>query len=106
MRDATTPLNETARSIFTDLGYTVTEDGPELLAERKWRTVRVTTDDPDDAPEHGSLRCFVADEERAHDVCQTLLDTKPDYDWAVLGVDNTGEYEVYHPEVSLELPVR
>ncbi|MFB6170752.1 MAG: hypothetical protein ABEJ06_06345 [Haloarculaceae archaeon] len=101
MRDATTPLDETARSIFTDLGYTVTENGSELLAERKWRTVRVTTADPCDAPEHGALRCFVAEEERAHDVCEELLETKPDYDWAVLGVDDAGEYEVYHPDADV-----
>ena len=34
-----TPLAEEARSIFTDLGYTVSGSGREFSAERKWRVV-------------------------------------------------------------------
>ena len=85
-----------ARRIFTDLGYDVTEAGEELRAERKWRTVHVTTDDPDAAPSHGNLRCFVARAQRAAEVRDRLLAVEPDYDWAVVSVAED-DYRVLHP---------
>jgi hypothetical protein len=96
MGAVSTSLVEEARTIFSDLGYEVTEDGDELRAERKWRTVHVTTVDPDDAATHGRLRCFVARGDRANTVRERLLSTEPDYDWAVMRVDE-GEYQVLHP---------
>ncbi|MUV87095.1 hypothetical protein GJ631_11070 [Natronomonas sp. CBA1123] len=96
MGAVSTSLVEEARTIFSDLGYEVTEDGDELRAERKWRTVHVTTDDPDDAATHGRLRCFVARGDQANTVRERLLSTEPDYDWAVMRVDD-GEYQVLHP---------
>lgn len=96
MGAVSTSLIEEARSIFTDLGYDVTEAGNELRAERKWRTVHVTAADPSEAASHGSLRCFVARAERAGDVRERLLDTEPSYDWAVISVDED-DYRVLHP---------
>lgn len=96
MGAVTTPLVDEARSIFADLGYEVTRDGEELRAERKWRVVRVTTADPADAPESGNFRCFVAEADRAEGVRDELVRTQPDYDWAVIAVED-GDYEVLHP---------
>jgi len=96
MGAVSTSLVEEARSIFSDLGYDVTTDGDELRAERKWRTVHVTTQDPDSAASHGNLRCFVTRAEGAADVRQRLLAIEPDYDWAVVSVDED-DYRVLHP---------
>jgi len=100
MGTVTTSLREEARSIFRELGYTVSEDGSELRAERKWRVVHVTTADPESAPTRGDLRCFVTHEERAPEVRRQLRADRPDYDWAVVAVDDGGEYEVLHPDAA------
>ncbi len=100
MGAVSTSLVEEARTIFTELGYEVTEEGTELRAERKWRTVHVTTADPEDAGSHGGLRCFVARDDEATDVRERLLEAEPDYDWAVLGVDDDG-YRVLHPSADV-----
>jgi hypothetical protein len=85
-----------ARRIFSDLGYDVTEEGEELRAERKWQTVHVTSVYPETAASHGNLRCFVACAERATEVRERLLDVEPDYDWAVISIDED-DYRVLHP---------
>ena len=100
MGAVSTSLDEEARTIFTDLGYEVTEDGEELRAERKWRTVHVTTADPEEAATHGRLRCFVASEDRASDVQDRLLALEPDYDWAVISVSGE-DYRVLHPSADV-----
>lgn len=97
MGAVTTQLAAAAESIFRDLGYDVESSGSELEATRKWRTVYVTTDDPAEAPEHGRLRCFVADEDRAEAVREELLRTDRPYDWAVVAVAEDG-YDVLHPD--------
>lgn len=99
-----TPLLEEARSIFSELGYTVSTVGTELRAERKWRVVYVTTSDPSDAPDRGDLRCFVAPENRAASLCEELLAHAPEYDWAVMGLVDSGGYQVYHPGMSEGFP--
>ena len=100
MRAVTRPLDEQARSIFADLGYDVHTRGSELLAERKWRMVHVTTFAEDDEPPvDGNYRCFVAWNDDVDAVARRLRREDPDYEWAVLGVDDDGEYEVaYRPE--------
>lgn len=106
MGTVTTTPSEEARSIFTELGYTVSGSGCELRAERKWRVVRVTAaDEATELPESGELRCFVAWMDAAHDLRDRLIDAKPDYDWAVIGVDSTGEYDVLHPSLGPSLLV-
>lgn len=92
-----TPLLDEARTIFSDLGYEVEKAGEELRAERKWRTVFVTTADPEEAPTHGRLRCFVAEESRAPEVRDRLVSLAPDYDWAVVAVDSS-DYRILHPD--------
>lgn len=95
MRAVTKPLDEQARSIFADLGYTVTDGGSELLAERKWRVVHVTTfESDDDPPEAGEYRCFVAWRDDVDAVERRLERENPDYEWAVIGVQEDGDYEV------------
>jgi hypothetical protein len=92
-----TPLLDEARTIFSELGYEVEKEGDELRAERKWRTVFVTTADPAEAPTHGRLRCFVAESERATEVRDRLVSLAPDYDWAVVAVES-GDYRILHPD--------
>lgn len=101
MGAVSTSLEETARTVFRDLGYELTADGDELRAERKWRTVYVTTDDPEDANTHGRLRCFVSRANRAPEVRDRLLALEPDYDWAVVSVDEEGTYRVMHPSADV-----
>lgn len=103
MGAVSTPLIEDARALFRDLGYEVTETDDELRAERKWRTVYVTADDPADANTHGRLRCFVARSDRAPKVRDRLLDLEPDYDWAVITIDEDSS-NVLHPSADI-LPV-
>lgn len=104
MAVVSTPLVEDARSIFTALGYDVTESGDELRADRKWRTVYVTDANPDAVSEAVDLRCFVAREDRAERLRDRLLAAAPDYDWAVMAVNGPDDYEVLHPEESQGLP--
>ncbi|SFR60937.1 DUF7116 family protein [Halogeometricum limi] len=106
------PPSEEARSIFSRLGYTVSGDGPEFVAERKWRTVQVTVVGTDTklrgrrALADGGrtreypLRCFVTWKDTAGDLRSRLTDADPSYEWAVIGVDDadTGEYDVVLPE--------
>jgi len=97
MATVTTSLAEKAETIFTDLGYVVESDGTELRAQRKWRVVQVTpVDRPAETPQSGTLRCFVTWRERADDVHEHLSSTDPNYEWAVMGIEESGEYEVYH----------
>ena len=100
MATASIPPTTEARDVFRDLGYTVSEDGREFVAERKWRRVLVTvlcleSDDIDsylaadgDTPR---LRCFVTWHERAGDLRDRLVSQKPPYDWAVIGITADGE---------------
>lgn len=100
MGAVSTSLIEEARTVFSDLGYEVTEAGDELRAERKWRTVYVTAADPAEANTHGRLRCFVARADRAAAVRDQLLDLEPDYDWAVITIDED-ESSVLHPSADI-----
>ena len=95
MRAVTKRLDEKAQSIFADLGYTVTDRGGEYLAERKWRAVHVTPAETfDETPESGEYRCFVAWTEDVPDLETRLEAADPDYEWAIMGVDDEGDYEV------------
>lgn len=110
MARVTTPPIEQARSLFTDLGYAVSDDletpnagenranprtDVEFRAKRKWREVRVTAvSDATDAPTSGTLRCFVTWRENAPHLRNQLRRADPEYEWAVVGVSEDGEYEV------------
>jgi len=94
MGPVTTSLGEQARTIFTDLGYTVTDDGEEFRAERDWKSVRVTvTEDPAETPDSGRLRCFVTPREQAPTLRERLQRDDPEYEWAIISVDDE-DYEV------------
>jgi len=107
------PPSEDARAIFRRLGYSLSGDGPEFVAERKWRTVRVTavSDDEDlrsrralaDGGEPSAeyrFRCFVAPKSATGDVQNQLKRVDPTYEWAVIGVDDAGEYDVHLPNAA------
>ncbi|MFB6129968.1 MAG: hypothetical protein ABEJ28_04000 [Salinigranum sp.] len=110
MAPVTMPPVEEARSIFSRLGYTVSGCGPELLAERKWRTVRVTAlSDDTDAADHRTLtdggredgrelRCFVTWDEYTGDLQTRLRRLNPSYEWAIIGVESEDDYQVVHQE--------
>jgi hypothetical protein len=101
------PPVEEARAIFRRLGYEVSGNGPELLAERKWRTVSVvaTASDSDrlladggTALEHDSqFQCFVTWADRTGDLVDRLRRSTPPAEWAVIGVERDSgadDYEV------------
>ena len=101
MAPVTMPPVEEARSIFRRLGYTVSGNGTELLAERKWRTVHVTAASADGGraladggrADH-ELRCFVAWKEYAGELRDRLSGIDTPYEWAVIGVEEDASYEV------------
>ena len=104
MAAATTRLAARAESIFRDLGYEVERSGEELRATRKWRTVHVTTQTPEEAPETGQFRCFVVEADRAETVRETLRAGDYPYDWAVVAVSDD-DYDVLHPDAgTLQAP--
>lgn len=98
MGAVSTSLDEQARSIFDDIGYTVsrTEDG--LRAAHKWREVGVTVLEDDlTLPTGGEMHCFVTEASRAPDVGARLERLDVTYDWAVIGVREDGGYDVLRP---------
>jgi hypothetical protein len=104
------PPVEEAKSIFSRLGYTVSGHGPELRAERKWRTVHVTAMGADDSTgsrraladggreDDCELRCFVTWKEYTGELRDRLRGMNPSYEWAIIGVESEQEYEVLHQE--------
>lgn len=95
MGTVTTHLESQARSIFSDLGYDVTDDGHEIRAERKWRVVSVMTmPEPADAPPAGDLRCFVTWADNTDALVRRLRGQDLPYEWAVISVTEDGDYEV------------
>jgi len=97
MGTVTSPLGREAQSIFSDLGYDVTSDGGAFRATRKWRAVEITPmPEPCEPPTAGELRCFVTWADSVGAVERRLQRADPDYEWAVIGVDGEGDYDVAH----------
>lgn len=95
MGTVTTHLTSQARSIFDNLGYTVSDDGEEIRAERKWRVVQVTPmPDPKEAPTSGEYRCFVTHAGQCNDLRRKLDDQNVCYEWAIISIEDDGSYEV------------
>jgi hypothetical protein len=95
MGAVTTHLASQARTIFSDLGYTVESAGAELRAERKWRTVHVTPmPEPREPPTSGEFRCFVTRRENVEAVRRRVTAGGGTYEWAVIGVGDDGSYSV------------
>lgn len=92
---ANNPPVQQARSIFADLGYELAGRGQTFSATRAWKEVRVTavTDSPDTETSPG-YRCFVTWSDLVEDVGKRLEETDLEGDWALIGVDADGEYEV------------
>lgn len=99
MGTGSTPPIEQARSIFSDLGYTISGEGREFDAERKWRVVRVTATADGEAPtdDAAEYRCFVTWVEHLPALERRLLRDDPSYEWAIIAVDRDGDYEVREP---------
>lgn len=102
MAQVTIPPTDQARAVFERLGYSLTGDGPEFVAERKWRSVRVTALCVDDAErpddylgDAGDLQCFVTWAECATALRDRLASLGPDLEWAIVGVDADGNHEVH-----------
>lgn len=91
MSTVTRTLHQRARSLFADLGYDVSGGGRTFRAERKWRTVHVTPmPEPESPPAAGDLRCFVTWADHLPAVERRLRAAAPDYDWALVGIDDDG----------------
>lgn len=98
MGTGTNPLDDHAEAIFSELGYELSADGGELRAERKWRVVRVTPmAEPAEPPGSGDLRCFVTWSDRIDRLEQILELADPDYEWAIIGVEDGEDYVVASP---------
>ncbi|GGN90009.1 MULTISPECIES: DUF7116 family protein [Haloarcula] len=98
MGAVTTSLGEQAQSIFDDIGYTVSRTDSGLRAEHKWRVVRVTVLDGDETlPETGDLRCFVTWSSEATTLARRLTRMDVEYEWAIIGVREDGDYDIVHP---------
>lgn len=86
---------EQARSIFSNLGYTVSGEGSEFRAEREWKVVHVSViDEPEETPNSGALRCFVTYDEAAESLERQLTRLQLDYEWAIISVGDDSEYDV------------
>jgi len=95
MGAVSTSLDERARTIFDDIGYTVSRTDDGLRAAHKWREVGVTVlDDQGSIPESGEMRCFVTRAPEAPDLGNRLSRMDVAYDWAVIGVREDGSYDV------------
>lgn len=104
MATVSMPPASEAKDVFRELGYTVSELETEFVAERKWRRVLVTpmcadaAADPEptlaDDRKTPQLRCFVTWKDTAESLRSHLMDIKPPYDWAVIGVDSNSDFEV------------
>ena len=94
MGPGNTRLVERARSIFSELGYTVEGTGTEFRAEREWKVVTVNAvGDGSEVPSDGTYHCFVTRPERVEALEGRLRSIDPEYEWAILAVDGD-EYEV------------
>lgn len=95
MGTVSTPPVEQARSIFSELGYTISGDGAEFRAEREWKVVRVSVvTDPEETPRTGSLRCFVTYRDRVESLERRLSGMNPDYEWAIISIGEDDDYDV------------
>jgi hypothetical protein len=95
MAAVSTSLDEQARSIFDDIGYTVSRTDDGLRAAHKWREVGVTVVEDDvTLPDDGEMRCFVTRASKAETVGERLEKRDVPYDWAVIGIREDGGYDV------------
>ncbi len=95
MAAVSTSLDEQARSIFDDIGYTVSRTDDGLRAAHKWREVGVTVlEDDITIPDSGEMHCFVTAASDAEAVGNRLERRDVPYDWAVIGVHEDGGYDV------------
>lgn len=93
-----TELADAAASIFTDLGYTVDDEGADLLARRKWRVVHVTPmGDPELPSSDGQYQCFVTWADRVPALERRLETAEPEYEWAIIGIDEDDYVVRRHP---------
>jgi len=105
MAPVTIPPIDEARNVFRRLGYEVSGDGTDLRARRKWRTVDVRVLSGDDATTNRQpiadggqrtteYRCFVTWSDSAASLRDRLAGRDLGYQWAVIGVDRSGNHEV------------
>lgn len=102
MGAVSTSLGEQAKSIFDEIGYSVSRTETELRAANKWREVRITVCEAhEEPPETGELRCFVTWASMADELNRRLSQRELPYDWAVIGVRDDGDYDVVRPEATM-----
>jgi hypothetical protein len=116
MPTVSTPLSGEAQTIFTRLGYSVSGDGSEFIAERKWRSVHVTAlrsgatlsdkrarTDGGTVSSQCQLRCFVAPKSETPFIKKRLTAMDPEYEWAIIGLnsDENGQRDINEYDVIL-----
>lgn len=106
MAPVSMPPVDRATELFRRLGYTVSGEGTEFHARRKWRTVHVTVLDAEEAsspprlvsdggrPDDVPFRCYVTWKGYAETLRDRLAGRDPDCEWAVLGVESAEDYDV------------
>lgn len=97
MGAVTTSLAERVTSAFDDLGYTVSGTGSRLRAERKWRVVNISLGSPESIPSSGDFHCFAAPPDEARELYRDVASADPEYEWAVMRVDEDGAVEFLRP---------
>lgn len=87
--------------MFERLGYAVSGNGPEFVAERKWRSVRVRTLCAEDAKradalptDDAGMQCLVTWMDCVEELRERMRDA-PEGEWAIIGVDDEGNHEVH-----------
>jgi hypothetical protein len=95
MGTAVSPPTDRARSIFDELGYDVAGDGPTFSATREWKQVTVSAVTEEiSTPTTSGYRCFVTWADALDTVAARLEALDLDADWALIGVERDGSYEV------------
>jgi len=96
MVTGSTPPSDEARQIFSELGYEITgDDGDTFRAAREWKEVDVlAVTNEVRTGSGGGMRCFVTWEDHVERLERRLEADDHDYEWAVIGVSENGDYEV------------
>lgn len=98
MPHANKALIDRARTIFTELGYSIDGSDTEFTATREWKAVQVvaTEDDVDVRSADEPYKCFIVDQGNIDALEHEIRRRDPEYEWAIIGITEDG-YDVATP---------